>query len=84
DGDDDLVGTSVKNQSPIIFLNDGSGSFAESNITSSDIIGQPIAWGDYDENGTIDFVTWHSTWNDSTGTSSTNSFYLYEYDGLIA
>ena len=78
------MGTSVKNQSPIIFLNDGLGNFVEANLTSSDIKGQPVAWSDYDEDGQVDFVTWHSTWNDSTGTSSTNSFYLYEYDGVIA
>ena len=84
DGDDDLVGTSVKDQSPIIFLNDGEGNFAEANLKSSNITGQPIAWGDYDKDGKIEFVTWHSTWNDNLGTSSTNSFYLYEYDGVIA
>lgn len=84
DGDDDLVGTSVKNQLPIVFVNDGSGNFVESNLTSSDIIGQPIAWGDYDKDGTIDFITWQQTWNDSIGTSSSNNFYLYGFDGLIA
>jgi len=84
DGDDDLVGTSVKNQLPIVFVNDGSGNFVESNLTSSDIIGQPIAWGDYDKDGTIDFITWQPTWNDSIGTSSSNNFYLYGFDGLIA
>ena len=84
DGDDDLIGTSVKDQSPIIFLNDGEGNFSEANLTGYNITGQPIAWGDYDKDGNIEFVTWHSTWNDSIGTSSTNSFYLYEYDGLIA
>ncbi len=84
DGDDDLVGTSVKDQSPIIFVNDGEGNFAEVNLKSSNITGQPIAWGDFDKDGNIEFVTWHSTWNDNLGTSSTNSFYLYECDGVIA
>ena len=83
DGDDDLVGTSVKDQSPIIFLNDGGGNFTAANLTDSTIKGQPIAWGDYDQDGNLEFVTWHTTWNDSSGTSSTNSFYLYEYDGTI-
>ena len=84
DGDDDLVGTSVKDQSPIIFVNDGEGNFAEVDLKSSNITGQPIAWGDFDKDGNIEFVTWHSTGNDSLGTSSTNSFYLYEYHGVIA
>ena len=82
DGDDDLVGTSVQDKSPIIFLNDSAGNFTEANLQNSYIKGQPIAWGDYDNDEKVEFVTWHTTWNDSTGTSSTNSFYLYEYDGL--
>lgn len=84
DGDDDLVGTSVKEQSPIVFVNDGAGNFTEATLKNSNISGKPIAWGDYDNDGKIEFVTWHTTWNDSAGTSSTNSFYLYEYDGAIA
>ena len=84
DGDDDLVGTSVQDKSPIIFLNDSAGNFTEANLQNSYIKGQPIAWGDYDNDEKVEFVTWHTTWNDSIGTSSTNSFYLYEHDGVVA
>ena len=84
DGDDDLVGIGAKDHTPIIYLNDSQGNFTKAELAASNINGQPIAWGDFDQDGMLEFVSWQSGWNDSQGTSSTNSFYLYEYSEIIA
>lgn len=87
DGDIDLVGYNTVTKSPWLFLNDGAGNFLVKEVEVSTETSQkvsntsplnPIAWGDFNQNGIAEFVAWHTTWNDSVGSSSTNSFWLYE------
>jgi hypothetical protein len=78
DGDLDIAGHGVTSASsaPFIYLNDGAGHFARIDLPGVD--GRPVTWGDFDADGKIEVVAFHSTWNDAQGTSSTNSFSVYE------
>lgn len=78
DGALDIAGHRVTGpaNTPLIYLNDGTGHFALSQPALDGA--QPISWGDFDGDGRIEAVTWHSTWTDAQGTSSINTISDYE------
>lgn len=78
DGAPDVAGHRVTAPStaPMVYLNDGTGHFALSQPALDGA--QPVSWGDFDADGRLEAVTWHSTWTDAQGTSSINTFSNYE------
>ena len=38
----------------------------------------PLSWGDFDQDGKLEFVQFHQTWLDAEGTSSELSFNVFE------
>lgn len=78
DGALDIAGHLVTGpgNSPVVYLNDGSGRFALTEFESAGA--QPVSWGDFDGDGRIEAVTWHSSWADAQGTGSVNTFSDYE------
>ena len=78
DGALDIAGHRVTGPAttPLLYLNDGAGRFT---LSQPGLDGaQPISWGDFDGDGRIEAVTWHSSWADAQGTSSINTFSDYE------
>ncbi|MBI5276446.1 MAG: VCBS repeat-containing protein [Burkholderiales bacterium] len=78
DGALDIAGHTVSgsDRTPFIYMNDGTGHFDRVDLPGQ--AGSPVTWGDYDGDGNIELVTFYSTWNDAQGTSSTNTFSVYE------
>jgi len=89
DGTLDIVGHTLPEQKKVkakIYLNDGTGRFKEElyDLPSTALNGaRPLVWGDFDKNGRLEFVTFETSWFDSTGTSSINLFNVYEFDRPI-
>ncbi|MDC0013197.1 FG-GAP-like repeat-containing protein [Octadecabacter sp.] len=77
DGDLDIAGRYV-DSSPIIFLNNGSGAFELIELPRHSDKPIPLSWGDFDQDGKLEFVQFHQTWLDAEGTSSELSFNVYE------
>ncbi|WP_443637066.1 FG-GAP-like repeat-containing protein [Candidatus Njordibacter sp. Uisw_058] len=78
DGDLDIAGHRVgesSNVTGIVFSNDGKGQFTLESITnpSQGII---LGWGDFNNDGNLDTISFSSRHNNSEGTSSTNKFWL--------
>lgn len=78
DGALDIVGHTVAEYegTAFVWINDGKGYFERIEIPGS--TGRPVVWGDYDGDGKMEIVTFNSRWNDAQGTSSTNTFAVYE------
>lgn len=78
DGALDIAGHTVASgsETPFVYLNDGAGHFTRIEIPGT--AGRPVSWGDFDGDGRVEVVTFRSSWNDSQGTSSTNTFSVYE------
>jgi len=77
DGDLDIAGRYV-DSSPIIFLNNGSGAFELIELPRHSDKPIPLSWGDFDQDGKLEFVQFHQTWLDAEGISSELSFNVYE------
>jgi hypothetical protein len=80
DGDLDIAGRYVgwTEPTPIIFLNDGSGVFELIELPIHIDKPIPLSWGDFDQDGKLEFVQFNTTWLDSDGTSSELSFDVFE------
>ena len=80
DGDLDIAGRYVDwtDPTPIIFLNNGSGTFELIEIPRHSDEPIPLSWGDFDQDGKLEFVQFHQTWLDAEGTSSELSFNVFE------
>ena len=78
----DIVGVSARNPGEgIIYLNAGNGKFLDYSVTTTGGRNASILWwGDFNNNGKLDYLTLESFWNDSSGSSSTNRFNVYEVD----
>ena len=77
----DIAGTRALNDTPTIYLNDGTGSFEVIDIARNETNGKPYAYFDFDQDGLIEFVTFNSKWSKSengVGTESEISFHIYE------
>ena len=77
----DIAGTRALNDTPTIYLNDGTGSFEIVDIARNETNGKPFAYSDFDQDGLIEFVTFNSKWSKSengVGTESEISFHIYE------
>ena len=80
DGAMDIVGhRSIGGQAPVIYVNDGTGRFSVKEITLDSAAGMPISWGDFDGDGKLEFVGFHSTHESAAGTSSINTFRVFEF-----
>jgi hypothetical protein len=67
-----------------LHLNRGDGQFET--IVLEDFLdhsGDTIHWGDFDQNGRLNALSFESTWNDPDGLSSSNYFNVYELDGVL-
>lgn len=85
DGALDIAGHSVGGQegTAFVWVNDGKGYFDRVEIPGSP--GRPVVWGDYDGDGRIEVVTFSSRLRDALGSSSTNTFAVYEMkDGGVS
>ena len=80
DGDLDITGRYVGWTEPtsIIFLNDGNGAFELIELPRHSDKPIPLSWGDFDQDGKLEFVHFYSTWLDAEGTSSELSFNVFE------
>ena len=80
DGDLDIAGRYVgwTDPTPIIFLNNGSGAFELIELPRHSDKPIPLSWGDFDQDGKLEFVQFHQTWLDAEGTSSELSFNVFE------
>jgi hypothetical protein len=68
----------------LLHLNRGDGRFET--IALADFLshtGSAIHWGDFDQDGQLNALSFESTWNDSEGLSSSNYFNVYELDGVL-
>ena len=75
DGMPDIVGQHAVSRQPFYYLNSARGYFSQTEIVGPD--GFPVAWGDLSNDGALEALVFRSTWNDSSGGSSTNRFELY-------
>ena len=80
DGDLDIAGRYVgwTEPTPIIFLNDGFGAFELIELPLHNDKPIPLSWGDFDQDGKLEFVQFYQTWLDAEGTSSELSFNVFE------
>ena len=80
DGDLDIAGRYVgwTEPTPIIMLNDGHGSFELIELPIHIDKPIPLSWGDFDQDGQLEFVQLSQRWLDSDGTSSEISFNVFE------
>ena len=79
DGDLDIAGRYVgwTEPTPIIFLNDGFGTFELIELPLHNDKPIPLSWGDFDQDGKLEFVQF-SQRTDSEGSSSELSFNVFE------
>jgi hypothetical protein len=79
DGDLDIAGRYVgwTEPIPIIFVNDGFGTFELIELPLHNDKPIPLSWGDFDQDGKLEFVQF-SQRTDSEGTSSELSFNVFE------
>lgn len=79
DGAIDILGhRSVGSTAPLVYVNDGKGRFSVVEIATSSGQGRPLSWGDFDGDGKLEYVDFGSTWRDAAGSSSLNSFSVFE------
>ncbi|HEU4850817.1 MAG TPA: DUF4214 domain-containing protein [Telluria sp.] len=79
DGAMDIVGhRSTGSMAPLVYVNDGTGRFTVMELAVDAEAGSPVSWGDFDGDGKLEFLSFHSTWEDAAGTASMNSFKVFE------
>ena len=80
DGDLDIAGRYVggTEPTPIIFLNDGSGAFELIELPLHIDKPIPLSWGDFDQDGKLEFVQFFSGGLDEAGTSRDLGFNVFE------
>ena len=80
DGDLDIAGRYVgwTNPTPIIFLNDGSGVFELIELPLHIDKPIPLSWGDFDQDGKLEFVQFEQGGIDESGTFRELSFNVFE------
>lgn len=84
DGAIDILGhRSVGSKAPLAYVNDGSGRFSVVEIAQDTSQGLPISWGDFDGDGKLEYLNFHSTWTDAAGSASLNSFAVYELAAVL-
>lgn len=94
DGLIDIAGYSIKESKPVIYRNDGTGIFDKLliDVDLSAIItevydfpvgGNIIAWGDFDNDGNMDFLTSWQTCVDSECSASMHGFTLFSLSEII-
>ena len=66
---------------PVIYFNDGLGRFEIGQIGSpTSGKGKPYAWGDFDQDQKIEYITFTSEPTDISRTENTIRFFLFEVD----
>ena len=90
DGHIDLAGSrspdALLNYAPIVYFNDGAGRFEIKEVGSETSgKGKPYAWGDFDKDGKIEYVTFkqEGVFVDGKNTNNFLKFYLFEYDRVL-
>lgn len=88
DGDLDIVGAysgrEVNTLEPIVFINDGTGHFTLFELPIVDAFGGYGIWADFNQNGVMELLTYNSSWDDASGTSSTNFFQVFEFNDSLS
>ena len=90
DGHIDLAGSRSAdvtfNFAPVVYLNDGAGRFEIKEVGSETSgKGKPYAWGDFDKDGKIEYVTFKqdTIYIDGSAIKNNLSFFLFEYDKVL-
>jgi Ca2+-binding RTX toxin-like protein len=88
DGHLDLAGSRSRDEAflftPIVYLNDGEGRFEIKDIGSQTVnLGPPYAWGDFDNDKKIEYITFLSAPTDSSLTIREQSFHLFEFEKVL-
>mgnify|MGYP003302505213 CR=1 FL=1 len=90
DGHIDLAGSrspdALLNYAPIVYFNDGAGRFEIKEVGSETSgKGKPYAWGDFDKDGKIEYVTFRQegVFVDGKNTNNFLKFFLFEYDKVL-
>ncbi len=79
DGFIDVLGHDLSTQqTPFVWLNLGNGAFTRLEIPADPITNRPLQWADFDQNGTLEFISFNSSWADETGTAVTYELSVYE------
>ena len=81
DGHFDIAGSRSSGTS-LIYINDGAARFSIQEIKSEEIKGKPHAYGDFDKDGKLEYISFESFGN-SEQNETTISFNLYEVDKRI-
>ena len=69
---------------PVVYFNDGLGRFEIGQIGSpTSAKGKPYAWGDFDQDQKIEYITFTTGPTDISRTETIVKFYLYEVDEKI-
>ena len=81
DGHLDIAGSRSSN-TPLLYINDGSARFLIEEIKSEEPRGKPHAYGDFDQDNNLEYVTFETTRN-SDKTETTINFVHYELNEEI-
>ena len=81
DGHLDIAG-SRSSKTPLLYINDGSARFLIEEIKSEEPRGKPHAYGDFDKDNNLEYVTFETTRN-SDKTETTINFVHYELNEEI-
>ena len=81
DGHLDIAGSRSSN-TPLLYINDGSARFLIEEIKSEEPRGKPHAYGDFDKDNNLEYVTFETTRN-SDKTETTINFVHYELNEEI-
>lgn len=83
DGTLDIVGhRATGDKRPFVLANDGGARFTTLDVLQETWGGAPIAWGDWDRDGKLEYLSWNSKSNNA-GTASLNSFDVYELSNAL-
>ena len=88
DGHMDIAGSRTAdatfNYNPMIYFNDGAGRFEIKEIgAETSGKGKAYAYGDFDKDGKIEYVTFLQELADTTGDVAKLGFYLFEFDKVL-